>query len=336
MDTKGTDLSKLRVSSDTAINEVMALRAKLQQKTREITSLRADREELLMQFTNLQNAVQPLPLGPAERRSTASDKELVRLLCGDIHGSAMDREAVDAFLRDIGTWAPDEIVIGGDLLECGGFLAEHHTLGYVAETAYTYQDDIAAANWFLDEVQKAAPTARLIFVEGNHDRRVEKWIIDKTLRNQRDSEFLTALLSPRKLLRMDERGIEFYGCGDNHVPGLPNGWIKLGKCFITHELGGGKHAASSSVTRTAGNIVFFHTHRADSATLTFPNVGLATAWNPGCLCLKQRMWNHSDWTGWNHGYGVQIVEPDGNFLHLNIPIVSGHSLVGSMHGRLRS
>jgi hypothetical protein len=332
---EGFDLAGAKVSGDDAIRQVMALRAKLQEKEREIKSLREDRADLLSEFTNLRKATYPAPL-PKAKKNPPKKGDFIRILAGDVHGSAMDRPAVEAFLRDVKQWQPNEIVLGGDIIECGGFLAEHHTMGYIAETDYTYQDDIAAATWFLDQLQEAAPNAKIIFIEGNHDERPERWVIDKTIRNGRDAEFLRSLISPRTLLNLDERGIEFFSRGVNYVPGLPNGWIKLGKIYITHELGGGKNAARDSVNKTAGNVVFFHTHRADSATMVFPNVGLVTAWNPGCLCQLQRMWNHSDPTGWNHGYAIQFVSNDGNFLHIQVPINDGVSLIGPMHDRMKS
>jgi len=330
---EGIDLTGAKLSGDSAIKDVMSLRAKLQEKERVIRALEADRGELLTQFTNLHAARYPVPVSPPPRKASAKS-DFVRILAGDVHGSAMDRPAVEAFLRDVKRWSPNEIVLGGDILECGGFLAEHHTLGYIAETDYTYQDDIAAANWFLDELQRAAPNASILFIEGNHDERPERWVIDKTIRNGRDAEFLRSLLSPRTLLRLDERGIQFFSRGQEYVPGLPNGWVKLGKIYVTHELGGGKNAARDSVNKTAGNVVFFHTHRADSATMVFPNVGLVTAWNPGCLCKLQRMWNHSDPTGWNHGYAIEFVSKNDNFLHIQVPISGGESLVGPMHDHI--
>jgi hypothetical protein len=224
--------------------------------------------------------------------------------------------------------------LNGDIVECGGFLAAHHTLGYVAQTSYSYQDDIAAANWFLDEVQKAAPKAEIHYLEGNHEDRVERWVVDQTMRHQRDSEFLRELIAPNALLKLEQRGINFYRRSVEYVPGLPPGWIKLGKIFFVHELSGSKNAARDSVTRTAGNVVYAHTHREDSASVVLPGVGLVKAWNPGCLCQRQPLWRHSDPTGWSHGYAVQIVAKSGEFLHLNIPIWEGRSLAGNMHGMI--
>jgi len=326
------DLTDKRVSSDDAMREVIQAKARVIALQKELAAVKRDRDDVYSEYRDLQAAKYPAKANAP--KPVAAKGDLVRVIANDVHGSMMDRPAVEAFLSDLRRWNPDEIVLNGDIVECGGFLAAHHTLGYVAQTSYSYQDDIASANWFLDEVQKAAPKAEIHYLEGNHEDRVERWVVDQTMRHQRDSEFLRELIAPNALLKLEQRGINFYRRSVEYVPGLPPGWIKLGKIFFVHELSGSKNAARDSVTRTAGNVVYAHTHREDSASVVLPGVGLVKAWNPGCLCQRQPLWRHSDPTGWSHGYAVQIVAKSGEFLHLNIPIWEGQSLAGNMHGML--
>lgn len=91
------------------------------------------------------------------------------MTASDIHGAKMNVRAVAAFLGDVKQIQPDEIYLLGDIIDCGGFLAAHHIWGYVAETTYTYDDDIRAGNQFLDQLRVAAPNARISYVEGNHE-----------------------------------------------------------------------------------------------------------------------------------------------------------------------
>jgi hypothetical protein len=323
------DLSDKRVSSEQAINEMIQAKAKAVELRRELAAVKRDRDDVYSEYRDLQAAKYPVALIRPPKRKVKRD--LIRIIANDVHGYNMDRPAVDAFIADLRRWNPDEIVLNGDIIECGGFLAAHHALGYVAQTEYSYQDDIASANWFLDQVQEAAPNAKIHYIEGNHEDRIERWVVDQTMRHTRDSEFLRKLVSPEFLLKLEDRNISFYRRSVEHVAGLPPGWIKLGKIFFVHELSGSKNAARDSVSRTAGNVVYAHTHREDSASVVLPGVGLVKAWNPGCLCQLRPLWRHSDPTGWSHGYGVQIVEESGEFLHLNIPIWNGKSLAGNMH-----
>lgn len=254
-------------------------------------------------------------------------KDIVRVAFGDLHGCKLAPAAVAAMLGDIQELNPDEIVIGGDMVDCGGFLAQHHTLGYVAETEYSYEDDIETANGFLDNLRDAAPNARIDYLEGNHENRVERWIVTEALRNTKDSRFLKKLVAPKTLLHLEKRGIQYYARNEAHGDCRQPGFIRKGKCFFVHEISGSQNAATDALRKVAGNVVFFHTHRADTAIGFRPGIGDIGAWNPGCLCEPRPMWQHTRPNDWTHGYGVQLVAPSGNFLHINVPIIQGESLL---------
>jgi len=262
---EGIDITDKRVSGDEAINDVISARAKLAKVQRELAAVTKDRDDLLLEYNSLQKTKYPAPPKPAKARKTKDD--FVRIVVNDVHGQMMDHDAVSAFLTDLKQWDADEIVLNGDIVECGGFLAAHHALGYVAQTEYSWQEDIAAGNWFLDQIQKAAPKAVIHYTQGNHEDRVERWIVDQTMRHSRDAEFLRTLISPEVLLKLEERGVRHYSRGVHHIPGLPPGWIKLGKIFFVHELAGGKNAARDSVNRTAGNVVYAHCFSEDTEVL---------------------------------------------------------------------
>ena len=108
------------------------------------------------------------PMVREARKRGAGD--VVRVVIPDTHGALVDKGALAALLGDVKALDPHEIILLGDHVDCGGFLAQHHVMGYVAETDYTYEEDIAAANPFLDALQKAAPRAKIEYIEGNHER----------------------------------------------------------------------------------------------------------------------------------------------------------------------
>lgn len=254
-------------------------------------------------------------------------KEFVRVIIPDSHGSAIHPQAAGTFLSDLKTLAPREIVMLGDHVDCGGFLAQHHTLGYVAQTNYCYEDDIASANNFLDGIQKAAPAAPIHYIEGNHERRVETWCVTQTLRHAKDCEMLRRAFAPEFLLHLKARGIRYYRQAEHYQGIIVPGAIKLGSCFFWHGVSAAKQAASVNITQFAGNVVYGHTHRAQSETRRPVARGDIGAWNPGCLCRQQPLWQHTRPTDWTLGYGVQIVDSRGDFLHINVGIVDGRSLL---------
>jgi len=328
------DLTNKSVSGDVAIQRVIEAQARVKELQREIKALRTDRDQLLDEFTDLRGARRVKFVKRSKSQTPREDH--VRICCGDLHGMRMDQKAVEAFLADLRVLNPDEIVLGGDMLECGGWLAKHQPIGFIALSDYSYQEDIEATNAFLDEVQKAAPHAEIHYLEGQHEDRIERWVVDQTMAHKRDAEFLRKAFAPQFLLRLEERNIPYYRRTVIYVEGLPRGWMQLGKMYFTHELGTSKNAARDAVSKTAHNITYFHTHREDSATRVFPGVGIVKAFNPGCLCTMQPVWQNSNPTDWSQGYGVDIVAKSGNFQRIHVPIWRGESLASAMVERFKS
>jgi len=330
---EGIDIHGKTVTSSDMAKKVITAAAKARERDTLLRALQRERDELLAEFTAYRTA-RPVPKAPQAIREGRSDK--VRISAGDLHGMRQDPKAAAAFIADLKTWNPDEIVFLGDMNDCEGWLAQHHTIGYVANCDYSYAEDTKATNAFLDAVQEAAPHAVIHWIMGNHDDRVERAITDLTLGHQMDSAMLLKLWGPANVLRLEERGVKVYKRDGIYVEGYPRGWIKLGKMCFTHELGKGKNAARDAVAKSAVNVTFGHTHRDDSATIVFPGVGICKAFNPGCLCLMQPIYMHSDPTSWSQGYDIDFVAKSENFQRVHVPIWRGESLAGAMIERFKS
>jgi predicted phosphodiesterase len=306
--------------------------AKLEGENRSLKSHAVRLAESIERHTKAKGKFKSLNLARPERRS---EGDRIRIVLGDTHGSALDIRAAAACLTDVRMLKPDEIVHLGDFVNCGGFLAQHHVMGFVAETSYSYEDDIAAANKFLDSLQQAAPDAEKHLIEGNHDRRPETWAVTETLRHSGDAKWLRDTVAPEMLCHLADRGIKYYR-QDRCYDGLPvQGTLRLGKCDYWHGTSCAKHAAAVNSQKVGGNICYGHTHRMDAWLSSPMAIGAIGAWNPGCLCLKQPLWRHTDPTGWTNGYAIQLVQADGKFLHINIPIIDGKSLLGPLMNQIR-
>jgi len=330
---EGIPLGDVSTTDDDIVQKLIKAQAALDEQTRMAKAYKKDRDLILSEYNDMRHS-RAVPKQVSRPRAKAEHR--VRVSCGDLHGMMMDNKAVSAFLDDLKILDPDEVILGGDMLECGGWLAKHQTIGFVALCDYTYQEDIKATSKFLDEVQKRAPRAEIHYLAGNHEDRVEKWIVDQTMANKRDAEFLRKAFSPEYVLRLEERGVRYYRRSEIYGEGLPRGWIKRGKMFFTHELGKSRNAAAQSVDKTAGNITFFHTHREDMATRVFPDVGLCKAFNPGCLCTIQPVWQNSNVTNWSQGYAIDFIAKSENFQRVHVPIWRGKSLAGAMVERFKS
>lgn len=103
------------------------------------------------------------------------------------------------------------------------------------------------------------------------------------------------------------------------------GTVRAGKCFVTHGTRHGKNAAQQMLSRFNACVVFGHVHKLLSASDRNVKDGEIGAWSVGHLGQQQPCWRHGDPTDWSQGYGFQIVQPSGDFLHINVPIIEGRS-----------
>lgn len=308
--------------------------AKAERDHKQAETERRSAERLLeSQLAVIEKARQPrfkLPAGkPAKRKAG----DFCRVIIPDTHGVHADPAALAACLRDIERLQPAEVMLMGDHLDCGGFLAQHHTMGYVAETEYSFEEDIEACNTFFDRLQEAAPQATFDYLEGNHEHRIEKWCVTESLRNKRDAAFLRRLVEPAAVLSLEKRGIRYHSLYKYH-DGLPvQGAVKRGKCCFVHGISHSRHAADVTLGKFGGCVVFAHTHRVDAWVTTIVGAGTIGAWSFGCLCRLQPYYLHGKPSGWSHGYGVQLVRESGDFLTLQVPIISGESLLDPLVSR---
>lgn len=261
----------------------------------------------------------------ARRKNAKTGRPFVRVVIPDTHGCQVDPAAIGAVLDDLEALDAREVVMLGDHLECGGFLAQHWTLGYVAQAEYTFEQDVDAANDLLDKIQARCPKAVIHYLEGNHERRIESWCITQALKHGRDGAFLLRQFGTQSQLHLERRGIRFYQQGRFYMDLTIPATIKLGHCYFTHGHTAARHAAAVMLERYGNNVVYGHTHRSDEASSRTVDRGTIKAWCPGALCQLQPLWQHTAPTTWTHGYGVQLVQESGDFLHVQVPVIDGRS-----------
>ena len=318
-----------QASGDKEAKRIAKLEAKLKEVTDERDAAETVANELERQLLDERLSKFKFPKQRKGRKPTR--KSYYRAVLTDTHGASIDGPAWSAFLDDMKLLAPKEIVHMGDFVDCGGWLAEHQSMSYVGETQASYMEDIEAAQMMLDTLQEAVPAADFHLIQGNHDARPEKWAIQQTRRNRVDSAYLAKHVIPENILQLEKRGINFYRRDTNYNGIRRNsGSIMLGKCAFTHPQRASKHHASAMASSWGCNVVFGHTHRRDSFFESDAQGRQWGAWNPGCLCKTQKYYHHSE--NWNHSHGwhLQIVQPCGSFLGINVPIIDGRSYMSDL------
>lgn len=318
------------------------LRAKAREaENAEVARLRQERDQALARLKQLQRVVDHQTELLARRAKQLFKSPKVRKPSGshfhrvgipDTHGAHIDPAAAAAFLADLDYLRPREVVWLGDHLDCGGFLAKHHTIGFVAEAAYSFADDIAAANDFTDRVQERTPDAAHHWLTGNHEHRIERWCLTHALGNDKDARLLLDTFGVEAVLRLKQRGIHYYPRDYTGPEGRTRGAIKLGQCYFVHDVSTARNAAQVALNKWGTNVCFGDTHRIDMAVGRKAERDIIATTN-GCLSTLRPYWQETNITDWSHAYAVQIVSEDsGEFLHIIVPILNGRSLLGPLLG----
>ena len=193
-----------------------------------------------------------------------------------------DEKALDICISMISELQPELIVLVGDNLD----LPEMGK--YVTYPAYaqTTQASIDRATMFCAQMRAAAPHARIVWLAGNHEERMPKYIVQNAtaaygLRKGNAPESWPVLSVPY-LCRMDEFGIEYR-------PGYPAAdfWINK-KLKIIH---GDRVKSSGSTAHVYLNnekvsVIYGHIHRIETAFKTredYEGPKTVMAASPGCL-----------------------------------------------------
>ena len=221
----------------------------------------------------------------------------------DIHFPDQDPEAVAVAEAAQREFRPDNVIVGNDLLNCTPF--SRHPKQTIEDSKFVdfKTDELDPANAFIDRVQKH--TKYTYFQEGNHDAWLERWTA-----NQSDAaRSLYSLVSVKANLSAGRENFIYVGQVPNNRD--MRSAIQLHpKLICVHGWAATKYAAGWHREKSPlQSVIFNHTHRIQSDTLTYPTSDMpTTAMSAGCLCNMVPMYNHFGGpTGWTHGFWVAYV-----------------------------
>lgn len=220
------------------------------------------------------------------------------LIIPDCHFPFADNKAYDLMLYAAQYIRPlNEIIILGDYADFYN-ISRHGKSSSVRESLH---EEIEAVRFRLKQLQELFPAAKRIFLEGNHEYRLKRYIDE-------NCSHLYNYLDVGKLLQLEETGFTF-------IPYTPNQSYKvLGTdLYARHEsIGGGANSANSTVTKASSSVVFGHTHRIQEYnTVSLSNESFK-GWNIGWLGNKDHevfsyVKSHHQW---QLGFGILTVTDD--------------------------
>ncbi len=234
------------------------------------------------------------------------------LLIPDQHIPYNKNSVWELLLKTVSEFKPDIIVILGDF---GDFYA---VSGHLKDPGMG--NDL---KWEVDQVvmhlyqlRKLAPKARIVFIEGNHEDRLRRYLWER-------APELFGVISTQKLLNLDLLKIEFIPYGET---------LELGVASFTHDLGkAGDNAHRQARADYEGCAVIGHTHGMEFSVKAnrkgVPAFGATFGWGGDHEYIKYTH-SHKAVKNYIHGFGTAYLEPKTGHFHTVLhPIVDGKVVV---------
>jgi len=215
---------------------------------------------------------------------------IVTVAIGDTHIPYEEPEMIKCALAIIKAIEPTNVFLIGDIIDF------YPVSRYAKDPRRinSLQDEVDKVYEFQSEVRKAAPKSNIVYFEGNHEERFEKFLITRApeLYNLRMMEI-------SELLRVKEFGIEY--C-DNLK--------KVGDTAFTHGHIIRKHSGytARAMAEEYGTVLFGHTHRMGIYHRR-DGRGNVVAIENGCLCKLDPEYLKGI-ANWQHGFTV-VTHDDG-------------------------
>jgi UDP-2,3-diacylglucosamine pyrophosphatase LpxH len=226
------------------------------------------------------------------------------LFIPDTHVPYHDHAAWRLALAVARALRPDGVCILGDFLDCYAVSFHEKSPARVSRLA----DEIAATDECLAELEAATPNARRVFVEGNHENRVNRYIASQA----------KALHG----MRLDERGWAWVPYHEH---------CTIGDTAVTHDGGrAGVYAVRQTMMAMGQSLIIGHVHRVASqheSTLDGrAMVGHSFGWlgSHAEVDYRHRALARREWP---HAVGVGTIDASGVLHSHAVPFVGGRAVV---------
>lgn len=216
-----------------------------------------------------------------------------------------DRLAWDVCVQVAARLRPTKIVLLGDMVDCTEFTIKYRRK---PEHFFTLQPALIELGWWLGQLRAVAPKAEIIYLEGNHERRL--WDLAASVALPY-SHLLSPFDGGQKLLSIPGM-IDLKGLGVTYIPGYPDNiyWLTPQFAFIHGDKSRPK--APDSVRAVLESVRFSfmmgHVHRVEAASRTLHDHGgphQYAGYSPGCICrLDGAVPGVNALQNWQQGFGV--------------------------------
>jgi len=228
-----------------------------------------------------------------------------RLFIPDCHFPFHDPRAWRCMVSVAESFKPDEVVYLGDFWDC------YSVSDYTKNPEQNFQlleSELGAGREALREIEKKTKAKSFVFLEGNHENRIERYVHTYASK-------LGGLVKTNEILKIP-KGYKYYPYGmKNHH--------RMGKLIATHGSLCGKHPACAMVTKYGHSIIFGHTHKIQEFQIRNASGQTFRGINIGWLGDVDRAAEYiKNITDWCHGFAIAYFKPNGEFFLQIIPIIN--------------
>lgn len=230
------------------------------------------------------------------------------LFLSDIHIPYHNIEALTLALQYGKEKNVNTIYLNGDIMDC--YQASDHEKD---PTKRSLAYEVEQTENFLKSLIKHFPECKIVFKEGNHERRWKRF-----LRRCAPQVLGLEEFELDTILKVGEKKIQWI---PNETP------VKIGKLNIIHGneyRGGGVHPAKHYYDKAGENIIGGDKHRTSEFIKRSIGNKVEGGWSVGCLCELNP--EYMPFNQWNLGFAYIEVYPDGNFKIENKKIINGNVL----------
>jgi predicted phosphodiesterase len=216
----------------------------------------------------------------------------VGVAASDFHIPFQDDKAVDLliyFLKDI---QPNYFVINGDFIDCWS-ISKFST---VPKAGKDLSEEIEEAKDLLFLIRKMIPKTKIIYVEGNHEFRLKKYIIERA----REIYGLKGLALEDQL-ELEKVDIEYIVTpeGENKFGGAD--W-KIGDLYIGHYDKASKYSIANLVETLGVSFIQGHDHRFSVFSKSYRDGRELIGVGHGCMCSLKP--TYLSFPNWQQGFSV--------------------------------
>jgi len=240
-------------------------------------------------------------------------KLLRRLFVPDCHYPHADSRAFHVLCEVARDFKPHEVVILGDFWDvyCLSRFQKDPQ-----KNLLLFKDERIAGQEALAKLERFAKANRYVFLAGNHEARIDKYI-------NAYADKLSGILPTREILGLPKKYV--------YLPYGQGGFYKCGNLIVTHGTLTQKHAACAMIMKYGTSVLFGHTHKRQVFHTTNIYGQILQGINIGWLGNEKHAEYISDVAEWTQAFALGWFKKNGTFWIDVHDIINQETVI---HGRL--